>query len=92
LFDISPKNLLTGGVAFGNKAGKLPILTTAKCSSSSLPSLLLTLEFANKDFSTANFFLLVFFRLNLNVVLCRFIVAKTRYLVDVVNPENCFNK
>jgi hypothetical protein len=30
---ISAKNMLTSGVAFGNKAGKLPILVTVKCCS-----------------------------------------------------------
>jgi hypothetical protein len=32
-FDISAKNLLTSGVVFGNKAGKLPILANVKCCS-----------------------------------------------------------
>jgi hypothetical protein len=33
LFDISLKNLLTSIVAFGNRAGKWPILTNVKCCS-----------------------------------------------------------
>jgi hypothetical protein len=32
-FDISAKNMLSSGAAFGNNAGKLAILTHAKCCS-----------------------------------------------------------